>query len=305
MRVAKKDSPDEYRHLKGCFRYFFISLTSLLFWSGLIPIKIDKKNGGVTDFKLISLSSVLTFVRLLTFYSPFLILPFLLFYCGPAKREYEEITGKNFTDEHPVQGVGIIYDIENYLAFIVFVLPMILSSVQSKHINKMYHIMVEFINSFVMEEKPQLINVRHVLLPLMGFAFFALGKLLNLVYVHINFDLPILSINMFCNTCYLFLGHLPLHFLLAVHEHFLYQEFEIFHAMCSWTLNANNGSKALIKRAKVLPELMEAIQGAFGLVLLVDITLMLVYWLLHTYHAYFTLQVKHFQKNIILTKPQG
>ena len=104
-------------------------------------------------------------------------------------------------------------------------------------------------------------------------------------------------------TCYLFLCHLPLHFLLAVHEHFLYQEFEIFHAMCSWTLNANNGSKTLIKRAKVLPELMEAIQGAFGLVLLVDITLMLVYWLLHTYHAYFvfTLQVKYSQKKFLLT----
>ena len=115
MRVAKKDSPDDYQHVKGCFRYFFIALTSLLFWSGLIPIKIDKKTGGVTDFKLISLSSVLTFVRLLTFYSPFLILPGLLFYCGPAKREYEEITGKNFTDEHPVQGVEIIYEIEHYL----------------------------------------------------------------------------------------------------------------------------------------------------------------------------------------------
>ena len=150
--------------------------------------------------------------------------------------------------------VGELLVREYYLAFIVFVLPLILSSVQSKHMNKMYHIMVEFINSFVMEEKPQLINVRHVLLPLMGFAFFALGKLLNLVYLQLNFDLPILSMNVFCNTCYMFLGHLPLHFLLAVHEHFMYQEFEIFHAMCSWTLNANNGSKALIERANFLPD---------------------------------------------------
>ena len=60
MRVAKKDSPDDYQHVKGCFRYFFIALTSLLFWSGLVPIKIDKKTGGVVDFKLISFSSVLT-----------------------------------------------------------------------------------------------------------------------------------------------------------------------------------------------------------------------------------------------------
>ena len=300
-RVAKKDSPDDYQHVKGCFRYFFIALTSLLFWSGLFPIKIDTKTGTLVDFKLISLSSVFTFVRLFIFNFPFLILPLILHYGGPAKKEYEAFTGKNFTSEYPVPSVGAIYEVENYLAFLVYILPLALSSVQSKHFNKMYHIFMDFINSFVMEEKPQLINVRHVLLPLMGFAFFALGKLLNLVYLQLNFDLPILSMNVFCNTCYMFLGHLPLHFLLAVHEHFMYQEFEIFHAMCSWTLNANNGSKALIERAKVLPELMEAIQGAFGLVLLVDITLMLVYWLLHTYHAYFTLQVKHFQKNIILT----
>ena len=145
-----------------------------------------------------------------------------------------------------------------------------------------------------MEEKPKVVNVKNVLLPLIGFLLYVFGKLLNHIHVLMKFDFPLLSINVFSNTCYLFLGHLPLHFLLAMHEHFMYQEFEIFHAMCSWTLRANNGSKALIERAKVLPDLMEAIQGGFGLFLLVDLTLMLVYWLLHTFHAFFTLQVKYF-----------
>ena len=46
-----------------------------------------------------------------------------------------------------------------------------------------------------------------------------------------------------------------------------------------------------LTRAKILPEAMGAIQGTFGFFLLVDITLMLIYWLLHTYHAYFTFLV--------------
>ena len=294
--VRKKNPPDGFQHFKGCFRYFFIALTTLLFWSGLFPIKIDTKTGTLVDFKLISLSSVLTFVRLFIFNFPFLIFPWILHDGGPAKKEYEALTGRNFTYQHPVPSVGAIYEAENYLAFLVYILPLALSSVQSKHFNKMYHIFMDFINSFVMEEKPQLINVRHVLFPLMGFLLFALGKLLNLVHVLIEIDLPILSINVFCTTCYIFLSHFPLHLLLAVHEHFLYQELDMFHTMCSSTLRGNNRPKALIERAKVLPALMEAIQGGFGLFLLVDLTLMLVYWLLHTFHAYFTFQVKIFKR---------
>ena len=37
---------------------------------------------------------------------------------------------------------------------------------------------------------------------------------------------------------------------------------------------------------------MEATQRGFGLFLLVDITLMLIFWLIRLYHAYFTFQVK-------------
>ena len=37
---------------------------------------------------------------------------------------------------------------------------------------------------------------------------------------------------------------------------------------------------------------MEGIQGGFGFFLLIDLTLMLCFWLLHTYFAYFTFQVE-------------
>ena len=68
-----------------------------------------------------------------------------------------------------------------------------------------------------------------------------------------------------------------------------YQHFNILHNMCAWTLNAKQN--CLLERAKMLPDAMEAVQGGYGLFILVDICLMLLYWLLHTYHAYFTFQV--------------
>ena len=61
--------------------------------------------------------------------------------------------------------------------------------------------------------------------------------------------------------------------------------------MCSLALRATAVHDSTLTRAKILPEAVAAIQGAFGFFLLVDITLMLIYWLLHTYHAYFTFQV--------------
>ena len=59
--------------------------------------------------------------------------------------------------------------------------------------------------------------------------------------------------------------------------------------MSSWTLEAND-QKTLLVRAKMLPEVMEGIQRGYGFFIRTDITLMLVYWLLHWYHAYFTFQ---------------
>ena len=48
----------------------------------------------------------------------------------------------------------------------------------------------------------------------------------------------------------------------------------------------------MLAKAKMLPGIMEAIQRGFGFFLLADITLMLIYWLLHLYHAYWTFQVE-------------
>ena len=281
-----------FEHVSGCSRYFFIFLVKLLFWTGLVPLKM----GGPTrmfEFKLFSISSLFAFLRLLIFTFPVLILPVIFIFGGFMKQEYEEMTGERFYLETPYPGLQQLYEAEFYINFVVYVLPSVFAFVLVKHQNESYNIQVEFKSMMVMEDQPSFVNVKHVVFPIMGFLLFALGKLLNLIQIYTTMDSIYFSsyINMYSNICYFLLVHLPLHFLLAVYENFLYQNFSMFKNICSWTLNAKDDKSALLARANMLPGVMKAIQGGFGFFILVDITLMLIYWLLHLYHAYFTFQV--------------
>ena len=241
------------------------------------------------DFKLFSVSSLLSSLRLLFFTFPFTILPEILYYGGPAQREYERATGKNYTN-YQVVGLFELCLTEYCLSFLIYILPLAFSYSAIENTKKTVRCFTEFQNMFVMDERPRLIILEQVLFPLVGFLLFAVGKLLNLVYMVKIIDHPGFYLIRYIYTCNLFLTHLPLHFLLAIHENYLYQFFNLFHEMCSWTLRATV-HEGTLPRAKILPEAMGAFQGAFGFFLLVDITLMLIYWLLHTYHAYFAFQV--------------
>ena len=290
--VSEDESPLGYEHVSGCLRYFFVALTNLLIWSGFVPIKINRRTGTM-EFKLISFSSLFAFVRLFCLMSPiFVIMPILL-YGGPAEKEYEEVTGENYTGlVIPVKGLYELFMVEYGISFLIFVLPSAFAFVCAKHMNKMFHCQTDFIRRFVIkEERPEFINKKYVLFPILGFLLFAVGKSLYLTEILIRWDQPGLYCARYINTCFFVLTHLPLHFLLAVFENYLYQNFNMFHVMCSWTLSSKN-QDGPIERAKILPDMMEAIQGGFGFFLLVDLTLMLCFWLLHTYFAYFTFQVE-------------
>ena len=280
-----------YEHVSGCSRYLFLFLVKFLSWTGLIPFKM----GGSTkmfEFELLSISTLFAFLRLLIITFPFLVLPLIFLFGGPAKQEYEEATGEPFISETPYPSIQELMKAEFYINFLIYVLPFAFAFVAVKHFDKSYHCQAEFINMMTMEERPSFINVKHAMFPVMGFLLFALGKLLNLTVIYTKMDSIHFSlyINMYANICYFILGHLPLHFLLAMYENYLYQSFNMFKVMCSWTLNAKDHS-TLLERTNILPVLMEAIQGGFGFFIFVDITLMLIYWLLHLYHAYFTFQV--------------
>ena len=289
---------DGFEHVSGYFRYVFMFIVKSLCWIGLIPFKM----GGSTKmykFKLLSISTLFAFIRLLIFTFPVLILPLFFLFGGPGKQEYEGKTGEAYTMETPYPAIEELLEAEFYINFLIYVLPFAFAFVSVQHFNKSYHCQVEFQNMMIMEERPSYINVKHVLFPVIGFLLFALGKLLNMTMIFSEMDSIHMSlyINMYANICYFVLGHLPLHFLLAMYENFLYQNFNMFKVMCLWTLNVKDKS-ALLARSNMLPVLMEAIQGGFGFFILVDITLMLIYWLLHLYHAYFTFQVSILIKKI-------
>ena len=222
---------------------------------------------------------------------PLTILPVILYYGGPTQREYERATGKNYTGlELQVVGLFELCMAEYCLSFLIYILPLAFSYSAIENTKKIFRCYIEFQNMFFMEEGTRFIILKQVLFPLVGFLLFAVGKLLNLVYRVEIIDDPGFYLIRFIYTCFFFLTHLPLHLLLAMHEYHLYWNFNLFHEMCSWALRATVHDGTLT-RAKILPEAMGAIQGTFGFFLLVDITLMLIYWLLHTYHAYFTFLV--------------
>ena len=294
MRKVKVSSQEEppagFEHVTGCFRYSLMFLANLLFWTSLVPTKWNAST-KMFQFKLLSVSSLFAFVRLLIVTFPFLILPLILVFGGFTKKEYEEITGKEFVLETEYPGLQQLYEAEFYMNFLIYILPFAFALVGFEYFTKVYHLQSEFFNSVFMEDKPSFINVKHVVFPIMGFLDFALGKLLSLVQLLTKIDYSGLYINLYTNICFFLVVHLPLHFLLAVYEFYLYQIFNMFKVMCTKTLNAKDKS-ALLKRANMLPGVMEAIQRGFGFFILVDITLMLIYWLLHLYHAYFTFRVR-------------
>ena len=290
-KVRPFDSP--YEGL-GCFKYFFIILNKLQFWSGLVPIKVDK-NRSTVEFKLISTSTLFASLRLLFLTFPLIVLPLILHSSGLHKKEYETATGKNYTISLYDDDVSGLYELcfaEYCLSFLVYILPLAISYSAIEPLGKLCQCFIEFQNMFVMEGIPRLTNLKQVLFPIMGFILLTLGKLLNLMYMLKKGYYAGLYLNRYLLTCYYFLAHLPLHLLLAIHENFLYQQFNLHHVMCSETLKAIVRGGTLLSRANVLLEFMESTQGVFGFFILVDITLMLIYWLLHTYHAYFAFQVK-------------
>ena len=205
----------------------------------------------------------------------------------------KKITEERFHMKTPNPGLQELYEAEFFINFLIYVLPFAFAFAGFEHLTKTHRLQVAFQDMMTMEDNlPPFINVKHVLFPIVGFFLFTLGKLLNLTWMwtKVDFIYTGLYINKYTHLCYILLVHLPLHILLAMYEFFLYMTFNIFQVMCSWTLNAKD-KQTLLERANILPGSMEAIQGGFGFFILVDITLMLVYWLLHLYHAYFTFQV--------------
>ena len=100
-----------------------------------------------------------------------------------------------------------------------------------EHYDANYHYQMELFKA--LDVMPKLINVRYVLFPIAWFIFFACGKLLALLDLENTVDFldKGVYLNFYTNLCYFVLVHMSLHFLLAMYEQYLYQNFKIFQVM--------------------------------------------------------------------------
>ena len=152
---TRKD--DGFEHVSGCFRYSLMFLANLLFWTGLVPIKWDAST-RMFEFKLFSISSLFAFVRLLIITFPFLVLPQIFVFGGFSKKEYEEVTGKEFSLGILYPGLEQLYIAEFYMNFLIYILPFAFAFVGFEHFTTVYQLQVKFQNTMIMEDQPSLIH---------------------------------------------------------------------------------------------------------------------------------------------------
>ena len=289
--MSEEAPSQEFDHVAGWVKYFALISTRLMYWVGLLPFTSPE-----LSFKLASARTFFSFVRLLIFTSPLLILPPIFLFGGLCKKEYEKETGLDWDGVAPSNSVkGMVLTADYYLNFTIYILPFAFAFVSTEAISKLFRYQIKYMNVMTSEGGPSFINAKHILFPILCFLLFTVGKLLVLLNAMLSTDYhipPGLYINTYTNICYVFLSNLPLQFLLAMWENFLYQNFNFFSSAAKFAISGNN-PQCLLKRARDLPFLMENIQQGFGFFLLVDISLMLIYWLLHTYLAYDTFQVNN------------
>ena len=79
---------------------------------------------------------------------------------------------------------------------------------------------------------------------------------------------------------------------MATYEYFFYRNMPSYESLAKRVLKTED-PRLLLDRTKELTVFMKNTQDGYGFFLLVDLTLMLLYWLIHTFKAYFTFQVNH------------
>ena len=147
MRKVKpafeEDKHAGFEHVTGCFKYFSIFGTGLVFWNGIFPIKVGGK-AEIFEFKLISVSSLLAFVRLFIFTFPFLVLPLIFIFGGFCNKELEDVRGESFVNVPPIVGLNQLYQAEYCMNFLIYVLPFAFAFVAVEPLNRWHYRKIEF-----------------------------------------------------------------------------------------------------------------------------------------------------------------
>ena len=134
-----------------------------------------------------------------------------------------------------------------------------------------------------------------ILLPISCFVLVVVGNLMmTLGFLDYNAkqfpgvsSLPIFNLVMFGNG---FTSQLGLHFFLVVYEFFFYQVCSYFEIFTKSVLTSRDTSN-ILEQTNKLVFILSNFQEAFGWFLLVDLALLLLFWLGHWYFAFINIEV--------------
>ena len=259
---------------------------------GIIPAEIEKDTFEV-KFKLFSFTSLKSLLKLLLFNSPLIVSPLVLNFSGLVDREYkslglnvnEAVDGDN--DIYANQFVFGVASLIYWSSYLYYIVPFILWQNMADPLTKLSKILIAERNKHIVRKPP---SAEELLLPLVSLIIFYVGTFvfaLALIQQQESLYPGIASCPgfVFLIFGFGFTSQLGLQFILGVQEFFFYHFSTYYRRFSQSVLDSTDDDQTLTMTGDLI-EIMKHFQQCYGLFLLVDLTIMLFYWLTHCYMAY-------------------
>lgn len=285
--IQKDESPRNKCHwISICFGFVGICATTL----GIFPIKWNK-SANTHSFKLLSFSSLFAFFRLVISNFPFSILPVIFLLGGISNEEYQKFvvsTNGTANGTERMHDYGSIMYIVNYvehsLNLLYFILPFLFAYNMVKPWSKFNEIFTEN------DELKKSQNYVSAIPPLLGFFVFLIGKAMVcleylLLYARLFPNFSQMPITQFTVVSYFLMSPLGLQFLLSVYEFFFYMCLKMFNIFSTIYLEVVEKSEIFLLTEKLIC-MIDSFKNTFRFFLLVDLTLMMLYWIIHLYNTF-------------------
>ena len=277
-----KDTEKEKMPRARFLRVSSLAIMGLAKFMGFLPFQQDTNTNSVY-FKLFSLKTLFSWSRLVLITFPISFLPLILFFAFLSEEEAASMSDGFLWN--------FIFNLEYFVNFLVYLLPIVFAYVSARPLGVCLNICTAEHNLDI-EKNRQV--MKQAMVPILGLVLFLIGKAFKTIDVFsLRSEAETLTKNhilAYCDLCVHFLIHVPLHSLLASYEFFFYQTLNHFQLLAKRLLNTRD-TKTLLVRTSELMTYMENAKDAEEFFLLVDLTLMLFFWLVHTYLAYLTFQV--------------
>ena len=256
---------------------------------GLDAMEHNEKEMTV-QFRLLSCNSLLTMIRLIMFNVPFSLVPFVLNFGGFLKYECETLNSTNSTNRtmdcetslYLEKTRTIVRYIGYFSSYMYYVLPFLFASTMAKPLENM--IKIALTENLLTKRNPS-----QIAKPIVAFICFIIGGFLQTISLLLNLERQYpgytqLPLHVYSIVGVTFLSSLGLQFCLSVYEFYFYTAANNFYDL------ARNVFCLDFQQLTQLIVFMSSFQQCYGVFLLVDLTLMFLYWLIHLYNAYFTFQ---------------